>query len=423
LTLFNEFVWRYIVRLRLASALVALLFVAAAHSQTFTTLFSFNQMNGGGLDPGTGLVFDRSDNLYGTTVYGGTFGCGTIFKVSSAATGRKVTVLRNLRGVTDGCYPESRFLVDSAGNLYGATSGGGAAGFGTVFELSPGTHGGWTLTVLYSFQTGCSNCGQGSTAALIFDLVGNLYGTTSQGGANSYGMIFELSPVGDGTWTEQTLYSFAGGPDGYEPVPGLIFDQTGNLFGSTNVGGAYMGGTAFELVPLVGGIWQKNTIYNFGQFDSAPGDLTVDASGNLYGAAITGGQYNYGTVFELVKESDGTWTHKILHSFQTSGSGDGNYPSAVSGPLLLDKGSNLWGVTTFGGQVTTSCIYGCGTIFRLVPNSDGTWSEVHFNPSAGGNSTGFYFNGGLVFDQHGNIYGTSSAAGATGDGSIYEFMQ
>lgn len=407
-------------KVRLATAFLVLSLIATTHGQTLTTLFSLNQANGGGLYPGAGLVFDRSDNLYGTTVYGGTFGCGTIFRLSSAASGRQFSVLRNLKRATEGCFPEARLLLDAAGNLYGTTSGGGAAGFGTVFELSQGTHGGWSLTVLYSFQTGCANCGQGATPALIFDLSGNLYGSNSQGGANGYGMVFELSPVGDGTWTEQTLYSFAGGPDGYDASPGLIFDQAGNLVGTTYGGGSYMGGTAFELTPLADGSWQKNTLYNFGQYDSRPGDLTIDGSGNLYGATVTGGQYNSGTVFELLKQPDGTWTHNVLHSFQALASGDGNDPTLWE-PLLLDKGRKLWGTTLFGGLTAAVCPMGCGTIFQVSQNSDGTWSEVHFDFS-GDNSGPIEPLSGLVFDQHGNLYGTA-AGGVSGDGSIYEFVQ
>lgn len=406
---------------KLGSLFLLVITVALSTSlkgQTFTYLFSFSETNGKGFFPSAGLVFDRADNLYGTTPDGGTFGCGTVFKVSSAATGRVLTVLRNFSQYRDGCLPTSNLTFDALGNLYGTTLGGGAFGYGNVFELIPGPHGGWNETVLYSFPDGCRTCGYWQAGALIFDLTGNLYGTTRYGGANNFGTVFELSPVGDGTWTEQTIYSFSGGVDGAAPYNGLVFDQSGNLLGTTVSGGVYMGGTAFELTLLTSGDWQKTTIYDFGQLDGLPGSLSVDASGNLYGTAVTGGVFQQGTAFELIKVADGTWAHKILHSFQSLSVGDGNTPSP--GPLLFDKGKNLWGTTFYGGLTTAACPYGCGTIFCLAPNSDGTWSEVHFNPDAGPLG-GFIFSGGLVFDQHDNLYGTSSGGGTNGVGSVFEF--
>ena len=175
-----------------------------------------------------------------------------------AATQWNEKVLLNFNGMDGGFYPEAGLILDPEGNLYGTSSAGGTYGYGTVFELTPAQGGGWTQTVLYSFMFGRD--GAYPQGGLIFDAVGNLYGTTPYGGTYGYGTVFELSPVAGGGWTETVLYSFNdnNGTDGVYPEAGLIFDAAGNLYGTTLVGGPYYCpggdgygcGTVFELTPV-----------------------------------------------------------------------------------------------------------------------------------------------------------------------------
>ena len=244
----------------------------------------------------------------------------------------------------DGGTPEAGLIFDAAGNLYGTTLGGGTYGGGTVFELTPTAGGGWTEKVLYSFcsQPNCTD-GAGPLAGLILDAAGNLYGTTSQGGdyqcpSGTYtycGTVFELKPIAGGGWTEQVLHSFDGsGTDGTYPSAGLIFDAAGNLYGTTQVGGYYGGGTVFELTPTAGGAWTENVLFSFdGTGGAVPfAGLIFDGAGNLYGTTYEGGTYSNGTVFELTPTAGGGWTEQVLHGF---GNGtDGYYPHAG---LIFDK--------------------------------------------------------------------------------------
>jgi uncharacterized repeat protein (TIGR03803 family) len=197
-----------------------------------------------------GLIFDAAGNLYGTTQYGGTYGCGTVFQLTpTGGGGWTELVLLNFNG-TDGFEPEAGLIFDAAGNLYGTTYQGGGYGVGTVFELTPTAGGGWTETVLHSFNYNNSTDGAYPQAGLIFDAAGNLYGTTAGGGTYGRGAVFELTPTADGGWTQQVLHSFGNGTDGFEPEAGLIFDAAGNLYGTTHQGGGYGVGTVFELTPV-----------------------------------------------------------------------------------------------------------------------------------------------------------------------------
>jgi uncharacterized repeat protein (TIGR03803 family) len=157
-------------------------------------------------------------------------------------------VLHNFGKGDDGGTPDSSLILDAAGNLYGTTYSGGI-GYGTVFQLTPGADGKWTEKVLYRFCS-ISDCtdGENPYAGLIFD-AGNLYGTTVVGGAAGDGVVFKLTPSANGKWTEKVLHTFGEGKDGVNPVGGLIFDSTGNLYGTTENGGSTGNGTVFEITP------------------------------------------------------------------------------------------------------------------------------------------------------------------------------
>ena len=311
---------------------------------------------------------------------------------------------------TDGSNPFSGLIFDGAGNLYGTTSSGGSTGVGgTVFELSPGAGGTWTEQVLHSFGSGTD--GKRPLAGVIFDAAGNLYGTTNLGGTSASGTVFELTPAGGGTWTEKVLWSFGTGTDGNGPQAGLIFDAAGNLYGTTFQGGTYTYGTVFELSPGAGGTWTEKVLHSFdqngtdGAFPAAA--LIFDAAGNLYGTTSGGGTSNAGTVFELTPAGGGSWTEKVLHNF---GSGtDGSYPQAG---LVFDAAGNLYGTTYEGGT------YGLGTAFELTPAGGGTWTEQVLH-NFGNSTDGANPQAGLIFDDAGNLYSTTYSGGSYGGGTVF----
>jgi uncharacterized repeat protein (TIGR03803 family) len=337
-----------------AMALVILLGLAAvppsAQGQALTVLHSFE----GGTDgesPSGGVVRDAAGNLYGTSAYGGTFNFGTVFKLDSAG---NETVLYSFTGGTDGAIPLAGLIRDAAGNLYGTTEVGGdltcnsGIGCGTVFKLQ--TTG--KETVLHSF-TGSPD-GASPIAGMIRDAAGNLYGTTSAGGIDcgslGCGTVFKLDAAGK----ETLLHSFTGGADGTYPDGGVIRDAAGNLYGTTAYGGTYNFGTVFKL----NSTGTETVLYRFrnranGQYPV--GGVIRDKAGNLYGATEVGGAFSSGTVFKL----DTTGKETVLHNF--AGGADGQNP--VAG-VIRDGAGVLYGTTQYGGGVT--CFgSGCGTVFKV----------------------------------------------------------
>jgi uncharacterized repeat protein (TIGR03803 family) len=338
----------------------------------------------------------------------------------AAAPGQKV--LYAFQGGTDGFYPESGLLLDASGNLYGTTTGGGTLGDGTVFELTP-TANGWSETVLYSFQGGTD--GYYPDTNLVMDDAGDLYGTTPYGGTggcpvSACGTVFELTPpVNGGPWTESILYSFQDGADGTFPSAGVILDKLGNLYGTTSNGGDFAGcsgqgcGTVFEL-SAVSGVWVETTLYSFlgyPQDGATPIGVTMDGDGNLYGAAAWGGEEDIGTIYEL-SPSNGTWLEKTLYTFPAGEErGPGLQGSNPNSPLVLNSQGDLLG--TAGGGNPNFC---CGVVYVLKRGSGGTWNESVFrftNENGGGTS------GTLAFDAGGNVYGTSAGSGQFNSGTAY----
>jgi uncharacterized repeat protein (TIGR03803 family) len=236
----------------------------------------------------------------------------------------------------------SGLAADSKGNLYGARSCG--SGEGDIFESSYDPHSGWRYAVIYTFPDDGSG-GVSPQGALTVDNVGNLYGTTYFGGANGCGVVYELMPDSSGHWTETVLYSFGSLPqavDGCGPTASVVFDQAGNLYGTATGGGANNYGVAFELSPTSTGAWSQTVLHSFGSWWGPDGStpwqgLVLDQSGNLYGTTPTGGKYTYGTVFELSRESDGTWNETPIHEF--TGGSDGAGPNS----LVFDSRGNLYG--------------------------------------------------------------------------------
>jgi uncharacterized repeat protein (TIGR03803 family) len=402
-------------KIALAAFAVTLLGTSTWAASQEKVLYDFNNYAGDGVAPDGGLIFDPAGNLYGATAGGGTYGFGTVFALTPIAGGGWTEkVLWNFGIGSDGKNPGGGLIFDAAGNLYGA-SGGGTYGFGTVFELSPDGSGSWTEKVLWDFGKGKD--GKNIHGGLIFDAVGNLYGTTAAGGGHHFGgTVFELTPNAGGGWTEKILHNFShNGKDGYEPFASLIFDAAGNLYGTTAYGGAAgcdrVGcGIVFELTPKAGGGWTETILHNFnnnGKDGLHPYDgLIFDAAGNLYGTTRQGGgPYSIGAVFELTRKAGGGWAEKVLHRFK----GGGQAGLSPNGVLIFDPAGNLYGATAGGGT------YGNGTVFELTPIAGESWTEkVLWNFGSG--SDGKNPDGGLIFDAAGNLYGTTSGGGAHNSG-------
>ena len=335
-----------------------------------TTLYSFNPSNGDGWAPTSPPVFDANGNLYGTTQFGGTgscsiFGCGTVYKLSPSGDATwKETILHNFND-TDGWQIHPGLIIDGAGNLYGMATGGGAYSAGTVFEMSPANDGTWSFSILHQFFGGKD--GKAPFQALTLDAAGNLYGTTSAGGGKSAackygcGIVFELSPSGNGSWTEKILHNFTtNAHDGSAPACRLTFDAAGNLYGTTSSGGGALGaGIVFELSPH-DNVWTETILHNFnqqaGDGQGPTNNLAFDASGKLYGMTIGGGPHGAGTAFELSPNAGGSWTETILNNFSKQGSG-GYFPN--SGPLFVN--GSIYGVAASGGR------NGQGTVYVIAP--------------------------------------------------------
>jgi uncharacterized repeat protein (TIGR03803 family) len=263
--------------------------------------------------------------------------------------------------------------------------------------------------VLFDFTLGSD--GAYPTGGLVLDAKGNLYGTTENGGANFYGTVFQLTHSKSG-WTESVLYSFTNGSDGAYPSGALVFDKAGNLYGTAVSGGSTSCsngcGTVFKLAPGSGGTWTFSVIYSFtgGSDGFAPafGSLILDKAGNLYGTAEMGGNGS-GTVFELI-HSKGGWKEKTLYAF--GGGSDAGYPLAG---LSWDAAGNLFGATVRGGT-------GVGAVFQLKHGKTG-WKEKVIYSFTGGSDGAYPEYGGVTLNATGNVYGTAAGGGASGQGVVF----
>jgi uncharacterized repeat protein (TIGR03803 family) len=343
----------------LAAVAVFLLIAGArAAAQTETVLYAFGDSPtfAYGDNPTWGVTFDAAGNLYGTTNGAGSFieANGTVFELTPSSGGAWSPKVLADFGASSG-HPNGGVIFDGAGNLYGVATPGGAYNGGVVYELVPQAGGGWAEKSLHQFGQGTD--GNVPVGNLVFDSAGDLYGATVQGGTYGQGTVFELIPREGGLWIEKVLHNFSGGPDGAAPRSGVILDSSGNVYGTTQNGGADHGlGVAYELTPT-GGEWKESVLYSFGQgvYDAAfPfSSLIFDAAGNLYGTTEAGGRYfGHGTVFEL-SNADGAWTETILHSFgYDSSDGDGPY-----GNLIMDSTGSLCGMTSQGGKDGCLCSF------------------------------------------------------------------
>ena len=378
---------------------VVLVLVAMALAQTFTTLYNFDEIPDGG-NPIGALIQDTAGNLYGTTSVGG-YGDdesdGVVFEVTTSGT---ETVLHRFKG-SDGAVPEAPLLRDSEGNLYGTTTEGDTSGNGVVFKIE--TAGKETL--LHSFAGGTSD-GCTPKQGLVMDEKGNLYGTTEACGAFNLGTVFKLTAKGK----ETLLHSFAGGAsDGDSPAGGrLLMDKAGNLYGVTVFGT----GTGCHDFGGCGMVYKLSTNGKLTVLHSFPGGssdgcfpvgtVNMDKGGNLYGTTTYCGSSNSGTVWVLSTEGKET----ILHNF-AGGASDGCAPQAG---VVMDSKGNLYGSTLQCGAD------GAGTVWEL--SKKGAIRLLHSFDGADGQDP----IGELLRTASGELFGTTSEGGGGSYGTVWSYV-
>jgi uncharacterized repeat protein (TIGR03803 family) len=371
-------------------------FSSLSQAQTYTEKTIYNFTGGAnGVEPVfSGVVRDSAGNFYGTTYAGGAHNRGTVWKIDQKG---EQTVLHSFSG-PEGSTPYAGLVLSPAGVLYGTTHEGGTVnatwctnGCGVVFLVNLDGN----ERTLYRFTGG--NDGGSPVGGVIRDSAGNLYGTTEVGGASNYGTVFKVDAAG----AETVLHSFAGWPDdGQAPQANLIQDSAGNFYGTTSNGGTAGFGTVFEVE--ASGL--ESVLYSFkGETDGSDpmASLLRDAQGNLYGTTFFGGLGRIGTVFKL----DASGNETILHSFNGN---DGAYPE---GPLVRDAQDNLYGTALQGGPAANDG----GTIFKIT--AQGEFSVLW---DFAGDPNGENPAGPLIMDSAGNLYGTTAMGGPTADGSVFK---
>lgn len=421
---------------------------AASFAQTFTSLLSFDNANGG--TPYASLVQGIDGNLYSTTSGGGTNNLGTVFKMTLTGA---VTTLHLFTG-SDGYQPTGGLVLGMDGDFYGTTSQGGAHIGGTIFKITSAGN----FTTLYNFcsQPACADGTSPDYAALILGVDGNFYGTTAGGGTSGKGTVFKISPNG----TLTTLYSFSGSPDGELPIAALIQGTNGKLYGTTYQGGAFENGIVFEVTPS----GNESVLYNFCSqpncVDGAwPEAALIQASnGNFYGTTLQGGNIGVGTIYQLTPAGMLTTLYSfgavggnptsalvqarngdfygtvlngeegvieitpsgeltILHNFDIT-DGDNPYPG-----LVQDTNGTFYG-TTLDGGTSNACSYGCGTVFSISvglrpfvktqPTSGAAGARVIILGSHLSGTTAVSFNGiAATFTASNSAIETTVPAGAT----------
>jgi uncharacterized repeat protein (TIGR03803 family) len=396
----------------LAILLATLFAVAAAHASE-KVIFPFGSNSA---LPNSPLASDSSGNLYGTANVG-IEKCPVLYELSPASNGTWTeTILYTFQNCfKTGIGPIGALSVDNAGNIYGSLYGFGPAdGSGVVYELVKHADGTFTYKPLHNF----GGDEGGPFGELAWDSSGNIYGATFHDSTTFQGEVFELSPQPNGSWKETILYSFPS-PNGVgSPVGSVIFDGNGNLYGATFYGiGNYDGdsrGAIYELSPQHRGQWKFSILYNFKISDKTQfpnSRLIFDSSGNLYGTS-QGSNY-YGTIFEVSPSTSGSWTEKTIHTF-TSGSDGGN----TVGNLAFDTNGNLYGTTYNGGLGCSQFL--CGTVYKLTPQSGGAWKESIFHAFQSATDGSIPYSG-LLLGNDGNLYGTTNHGGSRyGYGTVYQ---
>lgn len=334
------------------------------------------------------------------STYGGGNGAGTVYKLTHQSSGWTLDPISTFAG--GGANPYAGVVFGPNGSLYGTTTKGSLhGGNGTVFNLSPSptvcktVFCPWMETLLYAFQGSPHGYGPG-LGDLTFDQEGNIYG-----------IVYELKPSG-GVWTETVLHTFGYG-DGAYPYSRVIFDNAGNLYGTTWGGGAQGDGTVFEMTYAAGSGWTDTVLYSFdtaGDGGNPYAGLIFDSSGNLYGATSSGGSGGGGTVFKLTPSNNGTWTYSLIYSFA------GTNDCGPQNSLVMDAAGNLDGTTYCDGANNL------GNVFKLTPSSNG-WTYTSLHDFTGGSDGAIPFCS-VVFDTGGNLYGTAASGGSQDVGTVWE---
>jgi uncharacterized repeat protein (TIGR03803 family) len=361
-------------------------------SSNTTVVYAFPGTHDGQYLYNAGVILGSDGHLYGTTFYGGRNGAGVVYELNGKADER---VLYTFDQFTANGFGQPTWGVtrDSAGNFYGTTFIGQATvyfGYGVVYKVDTSGH----ATVLHNFTDGAD--GGDPYGGVILDKKGNLYGTASEGGTSNNGVVFKIDTSGN----LAVLYTFTGGADGGEPLGGLLRDAAGNLFGTTNVGGASNAGVVFKLDPS----GQETVLYSFtgGADGGYPlAGLVRDAAGNLYGTTNGGGASGAGVVFKLDRSGHET----VLYTF--TGGADGGYPGWVT--PARDLAGNLYGTTTGGGPANA------GVVFKVDPSGQETVLHTFTGGADGGTPYA-----GVVLGPEGQLYGTTAFGGRTNVGVVFE---
>ncbi len=394
-----------------------------AQAQTYKVIHNFTGAGDGGY-PFAGVMIDASGSLFGTTLFGGE-SYGVVFKVSQRDSNWILTPLYAFKGGNDGKYPYAEVIRDANGALYGTTGQGGSSNWGTVFKLispSPAVPSSviapWTESILYNFTNGSD--GGWPYSGVVLDQAGNLYGTTFYGGlydcgSTGCGTVYKVAPS-NGGWTESVLYSFTGGSDGGTPFAGVVFDEAGNLYGTT-IQSDNTCGNVFQLTPS-GSDWTLAVLHSFsvdGNGCEPAGGVIFDKAGSLYGTTPFDGFSWHGTVFEL-SPFNGNWNFSLLYKFlgvddYSSNCGFGGPRGPISS-LTMDSTGDLYGTTQGDGN------YGWGNVFKLT-RSAGGWTYTSLYDFSGGADGGAPC-GGVTLNASGNLYGTASLGGAYAQGVVWE---
>ena len=401
--------WKTKPKVALASVLVMLACSAFAYaSPKYKVLHAFGRgTDGGGL--WSPVTLDKKGNLYGATSGGGAYNGGIVFRLTPHPDGKWTeSILHSFPSTSgDAAAPNGGLIQDGSGNWYGTSTYGGSYYVGAVFEMTNGPKG-WTVTVLYSFGEH-SDDGDRPTAGVVMDRVGSLYGTAP----GSYSMAFELSPEpGTDSWNETILHHFGVKEgDGSAPYAGLVLDQAGNLYGTTYGGGAYNGGTVYELERTANG-WKEKILHAFAvnyHDGHTPGwgALAMDASGSLYGTTAGGGCCG-GVIYRLTPDAEGHWRETILYEFKGGAEG-----FEAGAGVVMDNAGNLYGTTVYGGDP------GCGVVYKLAPEPKDKWKYTVLHTFGYGND-GCQPDANLILDGRGNLYGTTAIGGAYGAGVVFE---
>jgi uncharacterized repeat protein (TIGR03803 family) len=391
-------------------------------SQTWheRVLYSFVAGGAYGAYPYAGVIEDSAGALYGTTSGGGAYSAGTVFKLTPSGSSYVFRLLYSFRHGTDGAIPHGGLLIDTHGALYGTTVVGGSYDLGTVFKLTP-VGSGYTEQILHAFAGGLYD-GENPRAGLVADKNGALYGTTGFDGAFGYcppgtdcGTVFKLSPSGSG-YRESVLHMFEGGADGADLYDRLVMHKAGVLYGATLGGGNGSAGTIFKLNQL-GTSSIEIALHSFpAGSDGIDGvfpytSVTLGANGVIFGTTSQGGAFYSGTVF-MLQNSGTTYREDVLYSFRGGSDGAGPYTNVVA-----NRQGVLFGATE-GGGATAACPSACGTIFSLAPSPAGAQETVIYR-FQGGINDGAAPIGELIADKNGTLYGSTLIGGPDNLGTVF----